>query len=103
MTINQGRIATPDHEAPAAMFEVTTRANKTQKRALDLMGEIGNLSQPASRLEAERQKPKPQKPLPKQHTSTGSGGKLQSNGCRGNCSFFGLLYQFCDFIAPVPQ
>lgn len=50
MTSNQCRISTPDHETAAATFEVTTRANETQQRALDLIGEIGNLSQPAARL-----------------------------------------------------
>ena len=50
MTSNQCRIRTPDPDAPAATFEVTTKANPTQQRALDLIGEIGRLSQPAPRL-----------------------------------------------------
>ena len=50
MTSNQCRIATQDHDAPDAVFEVTTQANETQQRALELIGEIGNLSKPASRL-----------------------------------------------------
>ena len=50
MTVNRCRIGTPDPDAPAATFEVTTRANPTQQRALDLIDEIARLSQPAPRL-----------------------------------------------------
>ena len=50
VTSNQCRIRTPDHDETVVTFEVTTRANPTQQCALDLIGEIGGLSQPAPRL-----------------------------------------------------
>ena len=77
MTSNQRRISTPDHETAAATFEITTRANETQQRALDLIGAIGNLSQPPTGLQAERRKPNPAKPPAKQHTEPVSGFELQ--------------------------
>ncbi len=48
ITCNQCRIKTPDHDAAA--FEVTTKADATQQRALDLLKGIGELSQAAPRL-----------------------------------------------------
>ena len=48
ITCNQCRIKTPDDDAAA--FEVTTQADATQQRALDLLKRIGELSQAAPRL-----------------------------------------------------
>ena len=50
ITCNQCRIKTPDNDAAAATFEVTTKADATQQQAFDLLRGIRELSRAAPRL-----------------------------------------------------